>query len=75
VIGRLLQKIDMLQLAFVAYVAIIAGVVLLIVYGREEATTGATLVAGGLGMAAVRRYMVIRSAGSGDDSDLTDSER
>lgn len=52
---------DTITLGFVACVAVLAGIVLLVAYGLEEARTATTLILGGLGMAAVCYYVHKRS--------------
>ncbi len=61
-LGRAIRTADLLLMGFVAYSALIAGFVVLLAYGREEITTAATLVAGGLALAAVQLWVWKRSA-------------
>lgn len=61
-LGQVRQSIDSLAFGFVAYGAIFAGVVVLILSGLRELSTAAILIVGGVMLAAVRRYVGKRLA-------------
>ncbi len=60
-LGRAMRIADLVLIGFVAYSALIAGVVVLLAYGREEIATAEILVAGGLALAAVHLWVWKRS--------------
>ena len=62
---RVARNLDEWQLAFVAYVSIIAGIIVLLIYGRDELRTAGTLTGVGLALAGVHLYIRRRRDASG----------